>query len=231
MQGMGYTLKEISQMISDEDFDFDNSIAIKIKGLENEKKMIEQHLGYAKTIKMTGRFPSRPAKMGGKIKFEDFQQKAIEGWNIIDDPKALEYQKITETFLSKSPEEFENTDLGRMLAFFEKLATMDTDKLLIEHVLPKAIVKRKELGPHYPDVQLLLKLIYENQNSFIKDQAMTKKKFSRFYSSSYLCGNIAKMKSGDFSEDECLFIAEATAIFGVYENYDALLEEEAKHGR
>lgn len=68
MQGMGYTLKEISQMISDEDFDFDNSIAIKIKGLENEKKMIEQHLGYAKTIKMTGRFPSRPAKMGGKNK-------------------------------------------------------------------------------------------------------------------------------------------------------------------
>lgn len=230
MQGMGYTLKEIAQMISDETFDFDNSIAEKIKELEKEKAKLEQHLGYAKTIKMTGRFPSRPAKMG-EIKFEEFQQQSIEGWNITDDPEALEYQKIAETLLSKSPEEFESTDLGRMIAFFEKLATMDTDKLLIEHVLPKAIVKRKELGPNHPDVQLLLKLIYENQNSFIKDQAMTKKQFSRFYSSSYLCGDIAKMKSGDFTEDECLFVAEATAIFGGYENYDALLEEEAKYGR
>lgn len=230
MQGMGYTLKEIAQMISDETFDFDNSIALKITELEKEKSNIERHLGYAKMIKLTGRFPSRPSKMG-EIKFDEFQQQAIEGWNIIDDPKALEYQKIAETFLSKSQEEFESTDLGRMLAFFENLATMNTDKLLIEHVLPKAIVNRKELSPHHPDVQLLLKLIYENQNSFIKDQAMTKKQFSRFYSSSYLCGDIAKMKLGNFTEDECLFIAEATAIFGGYENYDALLEEEAKHGR
>lgn len=230
MQGMGYTLKEIAQMISDENFDFDNSIAEKITELEKEKKKLEQHLGYAKTIKMTGRFPSRPSKMG-EIKFEDFQEKVLQEWNITDDPQSVEYQKIAETFLSKTPEEFENTDLGRMIAFFQEIATMDTDKLLIEYVLPKAIIKRKTLGPNHSDIQLLLKLIYENQSSFIDGQPMTKKQFSRFYSSSFLCGDIAKMKSTDFTEDECLFIAEATAVFGGYDSYNTLLEEEAKYGR
>ena len=230
LQGMGYTIKEIQQMFSDENFDFDNSIAKKIKELEKEKDDLERHLGYAKAIKLTGRFPSRPAKMG-EIKFDEFQEKAIEGWNIIDDPQSAEYQKIAESYLSKTPEEFEDTDLGRMLVFLENLATMDVDKLLTEYVIPKAIIKRKSLGPKHPDIQFLLKLIYENQNAFIEGETMTKKQFSRFYSSSYLCGDIAKMKSGDFSEDECLFIAEATAVFGEYENYTALLEEEAKHGR
>lgn len=230
LQGMGYTIKEISQMISDEEVDFDISIAEKIKELEKEKSKLEQHLGYAKTIKMTGRFPSRPAKMG-EVKFQDFQEKAIEGWNITDDPQSAEYQKIAESYLSKTPEELEDTDLGRMLAFLEGIATMDTDKLLIEYVLPKAIVKRKTLGPNHPDIQLLLKLIYENQSVFLEDQTMTKKQFSRFHSSSFLCGDIAKMKAADFSEDECLFIAEATAVFGGYDSYSSLLEEEAKYGR
>lgn len=230
LRGVGYSTKEIRQMFSDEEFDFDNSIAEKIKELEKEKDKLEQNLGYAKTIKLTGRFPSRPAMMG-KIKFNDFQEKAVDGWNIIDDPQAAEYQKIVESYLSKTPEELENTDLGRMLAFLEELATMNTDILLTEYVLPKAIVKRKVLGPKHPDVQMLLKLIYENQCTFIEGQTITKEQFSRFYSSSYLCGDIAKMQASDFSEEECIFIAEATAVFGGYENYNALLEEEAKHGR
>ena len=230
LQGMGYTIKEISQMFSNKEFDFDSSIAKKIKELEKEKDKLERHLGYAKAIKLTGRFPSRPAKMG-EIKFDDFQEKAIEGWNIVDDPQSAEYQKIAESYLSKTPEEFEDTDLGRILAFLEEIATMDTDKLLIEHVLPKAIVKRKALGPNHPDIQLILKLIYENQCGFLKDQTMNKKQFSRFYSSSFLCGDIAKMKTADFTEDECLFIAEAIAVFGGYDSYDSLLEEEAKYGR
>ena len=230
LQGMGYTIKEIHQMFSDEEFDFDNSIAKKIKELEKEKKKLEQHLGYAKTIKMTGRFPARPAKMG-ETKFEAFQQQAIDGWNILDDPQALEYQKIAESVLSKSPEEFDDSDIGRMFSFFEDIAAMDVDRLLIEYVLPKAIVKRKLLGPVHPDIQLMIKIIYENQATLIKEHTLSKKFFSRYYSSSYICGDIAKMKSRKFTEEERLFIAESVAIFGGYESYDALLEEEAKYGR
>lgn len=101
MQGMGYTVKEIAK---DETFDFESSLGIKINELEGKKKKVERHIGYAKTIKLTGRFPARPKKMG-EIKFEEFQEKALEGWNIIDDPQATEYQKVVETLLSKEPDE------------------------------------------------------------------------------------------------------------------------------
>lgn len=73
LQGMGYSIKEIVTLVNDDDFDFDSSLSKKVADLEEEKKKVERHLGYAKTIKFTGRFPSRPKKMG-EIKFEDFQE-------------------------------------------------------------------------------------------------------------------------------------------------------------
>ena len=81
LQGMGYSIKEIYDMVDDDGFDFDTSISQKIEQLEEKKIELERHLGYAKTIKLTGRFPSRPKKMG-EVKFEDFQNNAIERWNI-----------------------------------------------------------------------------------------------------------------------------------------------------
>lgn len=45
LQGMGYKLKEIVNMVNDENFDFDDSIAQKIEELEKEKMKIETHLG------------------------------------------------------------------------------------------------------------------------------------------------------------------------------------------
>lgn len=119
LQGMGYSIKEIVDMVADENFDFDKSIALKVEELEKEKAKVERHLGYAQTIKFTGRFPSRPKKMG-EVKFDDFQNTALEGWNIYKDPKALEYQKLVDTYLSKSPEELKDMDLGRMLSFWKK---------------------------------------------------------------------------------------------------------------
>lgn len=227
LQGVGYTLKEIAQMDANVDFSFDDSIEKKVEELEKEKGKIEQHLGYAKTIKLTGRIPARPAKMG-KMKFEDFQRQAIQEWNVMDDPQAMEYQKVAETVLSKSPEEFENTDLGQMFAFFENISKIDSDELLVEYVLPRAIAKRSILGPEHCEIQLMVKMIYENLCTLSGDCNISKKDFSRFYSSSYLCGDIAKLKSGDFSEEEQLFIANAVAVFGGYKDYDELLEKEVE---
>ena len=89
--------------------------------------------------------------------------------------------------------------------------------MLAEYVLPKAICKRKALGANHPEIQLMVKFIYENQN--ILGQAdgmegkMTIKQFSRFYSS------------------DCEFIAEAISIFGGYKHHDELVEEEMRYGR
>ena len=233
-QGMGFTLKEIASMVNDEKFSFDDLIGQKIEELEKEKLKVEMHLGYAKTIKLTGRFPLRPRKMG-EMKFEKFQQDALERWNINDDPQEVEYAKLVDTILSKSVEEWEKSDLGRMMSVLEMIKTMDTDLLIAEHVLPKAICKRKALGVNHPDIQLMVKLIYENENALYQSQniegKMSIKQFSRFYSSSFLVGDIAKIKTSEYTEEDCEFIAEAVSVFGGYKNYDELLEDELRHGR
>lgn len=230
MQGMGYSLKEIVDIVNDENFDFDSSLSHKIDELEEEKEKIERHLGYAKTIKYTGRFPARPRKKG-VMKFNEFQEKALEGWNIVDDPHAVEYQKLAETVLSKAPEEWEDTDLGRMFALLKNLATMDTDFVLAEYILPKEIIKRIDLGASHKEVQLLVKLLYDNQNSLLQLEGLSVTQFARFYSSSYLAGDVAKLKARDFNEKECEFIAEAVAVFAGFENYDSLSEEELQYER
>ena len=232
LQGMGYSIKEIVQMVNDESFDFDGSMTRKVLELEEKKKKIERHLGYAKKIKLTGRFPTRPKEMG-KMKFEEFQEKALESWNI-DDPQSAEYVKLAEIMLSKSPEEWDKSDLGCMLSNLNTMANMDTDVLMTEYVLPKQIVKRRNLGPAHPDIQLMIKLIYENQNILMRayglEESMTPKQFARFYSSSYLNGDVAKLKPHDYSQEERDFMAEAVSIFGGYKNHDELLERELRYG-
>lgn len=234
LQGMGYSIKEISDMVSDDEFDFDASISQKVVQLEAKMTELKRHLGYAKTIKLTGRFPSRPKKMGD-VKFEEFQNDAINKWNISDDPQGEAYAQLAETILFKPIEEWDNSDLGRMLSALEMMKNTDLDLLLAEHVLPKAICKHKGLGANHPEIQLMVKLIYENQNTLCQSQGikgeMTIKQFSRFYSSSYLAGDVAKIKAGEYSEADCEFIAEAVSIFGGYKNYDELVEEELRYGR
>ena len=234
LQGMGYSIKEICDMVADDGFDFDTSISQKVEQLEEKKAELERHLGYAKTIKLTGRFPPRPPKMG-EVKFEDFQSNAIERWNISGDPQGKAYAQLAETMLAKSNEEWNNSDLGRMLAALEMMKNTDLDLLLAEYVLSKAICKRKALGANHPEIQLMVKLIYENQNilgqAYGMEGKMTIKQFSRFYSSSYLAGDVAKLKAGEYSEEDCEFIAEAISIFCGYKNHDELVEEEMRYGR
>lgn len=171
----------------------------------------------------------------GEVKFEDFQNNAIRRWNISGDPQGESYAQLAETMLSKSNEEWNNSDMGRMLAALEMMKNTDLDLLLAEYVLPKVICKRKALGADHPEIQLMVKLIYENQNilgqAYGMEGEMTIKQFSRFYSSSYLAGDVAKLKAGEYSEEDCEFIAEALSIFGGYKNHDELVEEEMRYGR
>ncbi len=60
---------------------------------------------------------------------------------------------------------------------------------------------------------------------------MNKKQLSRFYSSSFLASDIAKIKTNEYAEEDCELIAEAVSIFGDYKNYDELLKEGLRHGR
>lgn len=217
-QGMGYTLKELVKL-SESDFDFAASLEKKIQELENEKAKIERHLGYAQHIKLTGRFPSRQKNMG-TITFEEFQEKSLNQWNVNSDPEAKKYQEIADLILNTPEDELKDTDIGRLFEFLIELQEQmsDMDSLFIEKVIPNEIIKRIENGPEDEEVQLLVKMMYENRISSISD--MTKSQFVRFESSSYISGDIARMHEKEYGKDGCRFIADAIAIFGGYSCYE-----------
>lgn len=225
MQGMGYTVKEIAALVNGsdtEELDFQESIARKVMDLERKKEEIEKHLGYAKTIKLTGRFPSRPEEIG-TMKFDEFYEKAIEGWNINNDPQTETFQEITELILNKSPEEWNDTDVGRLFGLLDScnFADMNVEAIMSDAILPKAILKRKDLGYNNPEVQVLVKLIYENQVEIIPELAeMTPQQFARYQSSAYLYGDLAKLKEKEYGKDGCKFLADAIATFGGYIDAD-----------
>ena len=218
-QGMGYTLKELVKLSESDDFDFGASLEKKIQELENEKVKIERHLGYAQHIKLTGRFPSRPKNMG-TITFEEFQEKALNQWNVNSDPKAKKYQEIADLILNTPEDELKDTDIGRLFEFLIELQEQmsDMDSLFIEKVIPNEIIKRIENGPEDEEVQLLVKMMYENRISSRSD--MAKSQFVRFESSSYISGDIARMHEKEYGKDGCRFIADAIAVFGGYSCYD-----------
>ena len=218
-QGMGYTLKELVKLSESDDFDFDASLEKKIQELENEKAKIERHLGYAQHIKLTGRFPSRPKNMG-TITFEEFQEKSLNQWNVNSDPEAKKYQEIAYLVLNTPEDELKDTDIGRLFEFLIELQEQmsDMDSLFIEKVIPNEIIKRIENGPEDEEVQLLVKMMYENRISSISD--MAKSQFVRFESSSYISGDIARMHEKEYGKDGCRFIADAIAVFGGYSCYD-----------
>ena len=223
-QGMGYTLREIADLkealSNDEDWDFHDSITKKIEDLEEKKADLEQHLGYAKTIKLTGRFPSRPKDMGS-IRFEDFQKRSVEEWNLSEDPLAKHLYLVAEFGETKAPEEFTADEVGQLITALSSLADLDFSTMIATEALTKAITQRKFLGTRHQEVQLLVKLIYESRIEIDPDfEKMTPQQFARFYSSCYLYGDVGKMNEKRYGKDGCKFIADAVAIFGGYADSD-----------
>lgn len=221
-QGMGYSLKELVSLAESDAFDFDTSLEKKIKELEEKKTEIERHLGYAQNIKLTGRFPSRPKKMGS-VTFKEFYEKSLNQWSVNSDPEAKKYKELADLILNTPEDELEDTDIGRLFSFLIDLHKQisNLDSFFIEKVIPQEILKRKDKGPTDAEVQLLIKMLYENRiNSVPELTELTRSQFVKFESSSYISGDVARMHEQDYGKDGCMFIADAIAVFGGYSCYD-----------
>ena len=223
-QGMGYSLDEIvalSNLKDDTEFDFCTSITQKVTELETKKADIERHLGYAKMIQLTGRFPSRPRDMGS-VKFDDFYENALEEWNTQKNP-AIEVAQSAINQLLETPEEAWNeTELGSLISTLSDLG-MDKDAfeatLQIDALL-KFIIARSQQGPNDAEVQLLVKILYETVHGHLDGDYVTPQQFGRLYSSGFMEGQIGKQSRAKYGADACSFLADAIAIFGGYKCYE-----------
>ena len=220
LQGMGYSLREIVDMANDKDFNFETSFSKKIEQLEQTKINAERYLGYVKTIKLTGRFPSHP-KVMGTIRFDDLYKKSLNEWNSYNDPQAERLQSVVDMLLTEPKEEKQDAILDQLLDFFETFNFTETHKeaMMNEYLLIRAMLNRTSLGADHPEVQLLVKLIYENQREIMPElEKATLQQFTRFYSTGFMSGDIARINENKYGKENCTFIADAIAIFGGYTN-------------
>lgn len=222
LQGMGYTLSEISKFAEwDEevDFDFHKSITQKVNELEDKKAEIERHLGYARMIQFSGRFPSRPKEMGS-ITFDMFQKKALDAWNVQTDSRIESVASLMN--LMELPEEnWSESEMAQLLKTLVDLgmnqATMEASMGL--HALIKAILARSDQGADSSEVQLLVKILYEQIPEFDPKADMSPNQFGRLYSSSFMEGQVGLINQQKYGAEGCAFLADAIAIFGGYKNY------------
>ena len=224
LQGMGYSLNEIVDIVNAanrKDFDFQESISQKVISLEAKKAEAERLLGYAKMIQLTGRFPSRPREMGS-VAFDTFHEEVLEGWNAHNDPKAESAQFLVEQFLEQPEDSWGESQFGRMLQalldFGMNQATMEATFGL--DILQKAIIARSDQGADSVEVQLLVKILYDQIQEFSGEDTMPPHQFGRLYSSSIMEGQIGQINQQKYGTDGCTFLADAIAIFGGYKNYE-----------
>lgn len=218
-QGMGYSLKEIAAIEQSERFDFLQSISEKIATLEAKKEEVERYLGYAQMIKLTGRVPSRPREMGA-VKFSDFQENALEGWNVKNVPGGNEAKDTLDTLLNLPEDQWNETEIGKMLLFFAEFKEQleNPERLFSIEVLPRAIIKRASLGANHPEVQLLVKLLYE---TLCEEQSdITPRQYGRIGSSGYMEGDIGLLQQKKYGTEGCAFLADAIAVFGGFIDYE-----------
>lgn len=223
LQGIGYTPDEILDLINSETMTIDNTLPEKIRRLEKVKEKIDMFLGYAKMIKLTGRFPSMPKDMGS-IKFDEFYRKSIDGWNLKDFSTLEELQEITDEAIMKEQmsQNSIKEDIKNVLDDFDPLNPPEPliEASFMEKAICKSIIKRIGSAPDDLEVQALVSCMYENLNTLFEENKMSKEQFGRIYGSSFIAGDMARLRERSYGKEGCEFIANAMAIFGGYSGLD-----------
>lgn len=221
LQGVGYSLNDIVEMTQNADFDFRASLSEKITDLERKKTEIEQYIGFAKALKLTGSFPL-PKEMGS-IRFEDFIKYAREYWNVNKDPQMSKLHNLFETLLNKTGSELTEADIEQVENAFDGFDVVD---FLLIHEYYIELTKLKDLGASHPAVQIQVNLIYAYycEHLFPEEiiEGMTPQKFARYIVQLFTLGDFAVIQERNYGKDGCKFIAEALAHYGGYSSVNEI---------
>ena len=226
LKGMGYSIDEIITMRDNPEFDFQESIGEKIREMEAVVQEKVKHINYAKTIKLFGRFPSRPKEMGS-ITADEFCQKALNEWNIQEDDSMMKCQELADLVLKSTDEELEDSELGKLLGILNEmdLQSLVTEDIRTVEMLLHQVAKRKDLGYRHQEVQLLIKMIYEEWGHIVEQEVgeITPQQFARYYGTSFIAGDVRQINEMKYGEQECDFIADAIAFFGGYTDKEDMM--------
>lgn len=219
LQAIGYTVEEVNT-IQNSQFDLYDSISEKIVELEKMKQDLEHYIQYAKTIKATGRMPD-VSKLGS-TQFRDFINYAGGMWNLYSDSKTAKVADMVENLIDGNEqsvaEELQNSifcneeivlgiNVGAYYRLLIELSGNDYKSETVQSV-----------------VKLLHQYLLENTDLSQYRESFTPKKFAEHFAVTFIPGSdVSKLNIKEFGEESSLFIANAIAFYGGYENVNSIV--------
>lgn len=230
---LGFSLEEIKDMLRNPDFDLHKSIEEKIEKMEAEKNRLEQLIGLAKYIKVTGLFPGVPKEMG-TIKFEDFLKYSYESLNVDADSQLtiinemLQYmkskpnnewndedmQQLFEKVLSKPEADWNKEDILSIMEFFKEI---DMESMLILHSYWKELAALSHYEVSHSDVQTVVKKMYDFEKKYLFDEhsdTMTPQWYAQHVPNYFTGSDMAVLNEKILGKENCEFIVKAIEYFG-----------------
>lgn len=232
LQGIGYSAKEISDIFTHEDYDMKASLDKKICELEKKRKDIDDSLGYARQIRLTGQLPVGSNKIG-ELTCEEVQNQAVKEWNVNNNPTLEKMERFMDDY-NKSPQEdcesetlTENDPNDLLDLIYQLFQAISPTKASTYSVLLSQLIKRKDLGAKDTEVQLLIKMLCENMVESDQNCAnIDSKRYCKEIAYLYQFGSIGENNQKIYGKETCDFISDACAIHGGYKDFIDLLEKE-----
>ncbi len=200
---MGYSLNEIQKMCEDNKYDYRKSLSERISKLEAKKRRLDNVLGVAKMLKLTGKKPKYDFR-GDLVSFDEFFEKCSAKWNYNNDQSTQVVSKIIEEEL---PSEEELTNFKKYLN-----ADNDYEKDLITRIqiLTEMLFRLDSVPPSDPVPQKIIDGIHSAYAKLL----FKPNQFARLLQP-MLIGNsdISYYNQKELEKEKCKYFLEALKFF------------------
>ena len=231
LQEVGFSLSQIRKMMDDDDFDFHREITRKVAELEEKRDRLNEYIGFAKTVKMTGCIPS--VQEVGSTRIQDFIKYAPKEYNLENDPEMKDYLELMNA-LGKygpycSPSDMSEKLQEAFTSFYEKYkedfhVSMDTAYHQTLAELSEMVSYKSEAA------QAVVRLLYrlrplgeKGDDSWMKH---SRKYFIRHTAQPFIPGgDIYLDNERAYGAEACRYIADAIAYFGGFDSYESFMDE------
>lgn len=228
LQGVGYSLKEILELIENPEADFYHSISVKVTELEKKRDEITNYIEFAKTIKLTGRVPT--TKEVGSIRYAEFMEYSRENWNFYIDPKAACYLDVMESMKDTEERELSATDIDKLEVLADLMG--DYQEMQITCTITayyQILAEMKALDFRSEPVQIVVKQLYDflSKRETAKEigEKFNPQFFAKYTAPFFLEGSdIGEINIVAYGLEGAEFIAKAIAFFGGFGALEDLYE-------
>lgn len=216
--GIGFSVKEIKQLMTDTSYDFDTAIARKVVELEQKHDEALIYLEFAKSIKFTGRVPT--VTQLGSMTFDAFLTYAREHWNFYDDPRSAPFMKAADLLIDEPAREWSPDDVERIYNLVESFDTESMMKTYALHGYYQVLSDMREMDFSCDTVQRVVRLLHEylvSSNTEPElDGKITPEFVARYTALFFIGGDISVLYERNYGKEGCKFIAQALAFYGGY---------------